>query len=143
MRKKIKIAVDSIVAKGNKILLLKRAIQPFKDKLTLPGGMVEHGETVEQAAIREVKEETGLEVKLKTILGVYSDPIRDPRFHSVSVVFIAEPIKGKLKSSFEGIVKWYNINEINLKNLGFDHAKILKDYLKWKKRREVYWSTKV
>ena len=83
-----------------------------------------------------------LKIKLLEILGVYSFPKRDPRFHTVSVAFIAEPVGGKLKSSFEGRVKWYDIKKLNFKNLGFDHTKILRDYIKWKKRKGTYWSTK-
>src|SRR3989344_308336 len=107
-----KLAVDNLIVKDNKILLLKRDIYPFIGKLDFPAGMVEYGETVEQAAIREAKEETGLKIKLLDILGVYSFPKRDPRFHTVSVAFIAKHIGGKLKSSFEGRVKWYEIPKI-------------------------------
>ena len=136
------IAVDNLIVKGNKILLLKRQIYPFQGKLDYPAGMVEYGETVEHAAIREAKEETGLKIKLKEILGVYSSPTRDPRFHTISVAFIAEPVSGKLKSSFEGKVNWYDIKKIKLKDFGFDHVKIFKDYLKWIKKKGTYWSTK-
>ncbi|MEM5797448.1 MAG: NUDIX hydrolase [Candidatus Aenigmatarchaeota archaeon] len=141
-KKTPKTTTDVIIEKGNKIVLVKREIEPFKGKLELPGGHVEYGETVETAAIREAKEETGLQVRLKEILGVYSDVNRDPRFHTITTTFIAEPISGKLKASHEGKPKWFSLNEIDFKNLGFDHAKILKDYLKWKKKKGTYWSTK-
>ncbi len=137
-----KSAVDILVVKNNKILLLKRAKYPFEGKLVYPGGMVEYGETVEQAAIREAKEETGLKIEIREILGVYSSPKRDPRFHSISSAFIAESVGGKIKSSFEGKVKWYDIKKIKSKELGFDHTKILNAYLKWKKKKGTYWSTK-
>ena len=137
-----KLAVDNLIVKGNKILLLKREIYPFKGKLVYPAGMVEYGETVEQAVVREANEETGLKVRLKDILGVYSFPKRDPRFHTISTVFIAEPIGGKVKNSFEGKVGWYDVTKIKFKDLGFDHAKILKDYIKWRKKKGTYWSSK-
>lgn len=137
-----KVAVDPLIVKGNKIILLRREKYPFNGMLDFPGGFVEYGETVEHAAIRETKEETGLMVKVKEILGVYSKKSRDPRFHVVSVSFIVEPTGGKLKGSFEGKPNWYDINKINFQELGFDHARMLKDYLKWKKKKGTYWSTK-
>lgn len=135
-------AVDIIIAKGNKIILIDRIIEPFKSKPEIVGGLVEYGETVENAAIREAKEETGLKIKLKDILGVYSDKKRDPRYHTITTALIAEAVSGGLRGSFEGKPRWADINKINLKNLGFDHGKILKDYLKWKRKKGTYWSTK-
>jgi len=125
---------DIIIEKDDRILLIHRAIYPFINKLVLPGGHVEYEETVENAAVREAKEETGLRVKLKTLLGVYSNPKRDPRFHSISTAFIAEPVKGKIKSSYEGRVEWFDLDKIDFGNMGFDHALILKDYIRLKKR---------
>lgn len=136
------LVADVIIEKDGKIVLIKREINPFKGKLVFPAGHVEVGETVEQAAVRETKEETGLKVKLKEILGVYSDPKRDPRYHDVSVVFIAGIVGGKLKGSFEGNPKWYPLNKINFNDMGFDHSKILKDYIKWKKSKGTFWSAK-
>ena len=141
-RKSPKVAVDPLIVKDNKIILLKRAIYPFKGMLEFPGGMVEYGETIEHAVVREAKEETGLNVRIKDILGVYSEKSRDPRFHAITIAFITEPISGKLKNSFEGKVGWYNISKIKLRELGFDHAKILRDYITWRKKKETYWSTK-
>jgi len=126
--------VDIIIEKDGRILLLHRAIYPFIGKLVIPGGKVEYGETVENAAIREAKEETGLKVGLKKLFGVYSNPKRDPRMHSISAVFIAKPVKGNLKSSYEGKVEWFDLDEIDLSNMGFDHSQILKDYIRLKKR---------
>ena len=79
--------VDIIIHKDGKILLIKRKNPPFG--WALPGGFVDEGETVEQAAIREAKEETGLDVQLETLLYVYSDPRRDMRQHTLSIVFTA------------------------------------------------------
>jgi len=137
-----RVAVDSLIVKGNKIVLIRREIEPFKGMLDFPGGMLEYGETVENAVVREAKEETGLDVKVKELLGVYSDKSRDPRFHAITVAFIVKPIRGKLRGSIEGEPDWYDIKKIKPKKLGFDHAKILKDYLKWRKKKGTYWSTK-
>src|SRR3989338_11385884 len=124
------VAVDPLIVKGNKIVLIKRAIEPFKGMLEFPCGMVEYGETVERAVVREAKEETGLDVEIEDILGVYSSPERDPRFHAVSIAFVVEPVGGRLKSSFEGSAEWHDIDRLKFKDLGYDHKKILNDYLK-------------
>lgn len=136
------LSVSITIEKDEKILLIVREIEPYKNKLILPGGFVEYGETVEQAAVRESEEETGLKVKLKEILGVYSDPKRDPRFCSGDVSFVAEVVGGKLKGSFEGKPKWYSLKEIDFDKMGFDHGKILKDFIKWKKSKVTFWTSR-
>ena len=83
-----KLAADGIILENGKILLIKRRNEPFKDKWALPGGFVEYGEKVEDAAVREVFEETGLKTKIMDLVGIYSDPNRDPRGHIVSAVFL-------------------------------------------------------
>lgn len=129
------LAVDAIIEKDNKILLIRRAGKTFHEKLAFPGGHVEYGETVENAAKREVKEETGLNIEIKKLLGVYSDPNRDPRGHVVSVVFIGKIKSGKLKASSDASdAKFYETKELikREKDFAFDHYKIFKDYLKQK-----------
>ena len=80
-----KVAVGTIVRDdGERVLLLRRAIEPGYGKWVFPGGFVDRGEVVEQAAIREAREETGLDVTLVALLGVYSDPSRDPRLHTTT-----------------------------------------------------------
>ncbi|MEM5793707.1 MAG: NUDIX hydrolase [Candidatus Aenigmatarchaeota archaeon] len=138
----INLAVDAIVEKGNKILLITRASEPFEGMLALPGGFVEEGEKVEQALIREVEEETSIVIKPKEILGVYSDPERDPRGHTVSIVFVAEVAGGELEAGGDAEdADWYELKKINLKKLAFDHARILKDYSKWLKKKRTFWSS--
>ena len=87
------------------------------------------GERVEEAAIREAKEETGLDVKLKDLLYVYSDPKRDPRFHTITTVFIAEAQGTPRGMDDAEKAKVFGIEKIPFDELVFDHAKILKDYL--------------
>ena len=78
--------VDIVILKENDLLLIRRGREPFRGKWALPGGFIEYGETAEEAAVREAAEETGLTVELEGILGVYSDPNRDPRKHILTAV---------------------------------------------------------
>jgi ADP-ribose pyrophosphatase YjhB (NUDIX family) len=135
--------VDVIIESNDKIVLIKRGTEPFKGMIAIPGGHMELGETIENAAKREAKEETSLDIELIDILGVYSDPKRDPRKHSIATVFIGKPIKGGLKPGSDAKkALWVDINEINLHELAFDHKKILTDYFKWREKKGTYWSTK-
>ncbi len=134
------VAADVIIQKNRKIVLLMREHYPFSGTWDIPGGLIEAGETVEKTAVREAQEETGLKVKLTDLLGVYSDPRRDPRFPSVSATFIAKPISGKLKGSREGKAEWVPVSSLSKLKLGFDHRKILHDYRKWLRAGGTYWS---
>jgi 8-oxo-dGTP diphosphatase len=126
-----KLTVDGVILKGKKILLIKRKNQPFKDKWALPGGFIEYGEKTEDAVLREIFEETGLETKIKELVGVYSDPNRDPRGHTISIVYILDEIGGKLISGDDASdAKYYNIDD--LPDLSFDHDVIIKDVLRRK-----------
>lgn len=122
------LTVDAVIIKDDSIILIKRKNNPFKDKWALPGGFVEYGETVEKAVLREAKEETGLDVKIQKLLGVYSNPDRDPRGHTVSVCFLCRIVAGKLKADTDsGDVREFKFSE--LPALAFDHEKIIKDAL--------------
>ena len=138
----MKLAADAIIEKDNKLLLIVRGGQTYHGYLALPGGHVDDGETVEQAVVREIKEETGLDAVPVRILGVYSDPARDPRGHICSVVFIVdfsgEPQAGDDASDF----KWVPLPVGNSEKIAFDHKKIIDDYMKWKKEKGTYWSGK-
>jgi myo-inositol-1(or 4)-monophosphatase len=122
--------VDIIIEVEDKIVLIYRKNPPFG--WAIPGGFVDYGETLESAAIREAKEETNLDIELLYLLGCYSDPKRDPRFHTITTVFVAKG-KGELKAKDDAkLAKLFKIEEIPWDDLAFDHAKILKDYLKRK-----------
>jgi ADP-ribose pyrophosphatase YjhB (NUDIX family) len=122
--------VDIIIEIPNGIVLIKRKNPPFG--WAIPGGFVDYGESLEQAAIREAKEETSLDVKLKRQLHTYSDPSRDPRFHTISTVFIAEA-EGQPKAADDAKEIGIFTEETLPDNLCFDHKKILKDYFREKK----------
>jgi 8-oxo-dGTP diphosphatase len=123
------LTVDGIIIQKDKLVLIKRANPPFKGNYALPGGFVEYNEKVEDAVIREMEEETGLKTEIKNIFGVYSDPKRDPRGHTVSVVFEMEVIGGKMKfGSDANEVKLFPLEKIP--NLAFDHDLIVGDYLR-------------
>jgi len=127
------LAVDGVVRlwEGERfkgIVLVERRYEPLG--YALPGGFVEVGETVEEAVLREVKEETGLDAQIVKLLGVYSEPNRDPRFHVVSVVFVldayGEPVGGD--DAKKALV--FPIEDLPFDKIVFDHAKILKDFLR-------------
>mgnify|MGYP001590121320 FL=1 len=134
---------DIIVEEGNNVVLIKRKNEPYKGSWEFPGGFVEKNETVEEAALREVTEETSLKVRLKEILGVYSSADRDPRGRVATVVFVSEKIGGKLKASSDAEdAKWFDVTSMDAESLAFDHPKIIKDYRRWKKQKGTYWSGK-
>jgi len=116
----------------NEFVLIKRKNEPFKNHWAIPGGFVDYGETVENAAIREAKEETDVFVKLKHLLGVYSKPNRDPRSHTVSIVYLALGDFKKIKSGSDAIdADIYSFDDIKSLNIAFDHEKILQDALNY------------
>jgi 8-oxo-dGTP diphosphatase len=134
MHKSPAIAVDGIIILEGQLVLVKRRNPPFKGMYALPGGFVELGECLEDAVIREVLEETGLNTKVKKLIGVYSDPDRDPRGHTVSVVFELEHMSGKLKAGDDAVgVSKFDFNK--LPKLAFDHEKIMSDFLKTQSSR--------
>lgn len=114
---------------GRPIVVIRRAHPPLGH--ALPGGFVDIGETVEHAAIREAREETGLDVRLVALLGVYSDPARDPRGHTVAIAYVAtargEPVAG---DDAAGVVV---TDPESTPPLVSDHGRIVADYLAWRR----------
>ncbi|MDH7517450.1 MAG: NUDIX hydrolase [Candidatus Thermoplasmatota archaeon] len=124
-----KLTVDGVILKDKKILLIKRKNPPFKGKWALPGGFVEYGEKIEDAVVREVEEETGLKTNILDIVGIYSDPDRDPRGHTVSVAYLLEICSGVLNSRDDaGDARFFDVN--HLPELAFDHEDIIRDALR-------------
>lgn len=121
------LTVDVVIEyPDGEIVLIERGNDPFKGRMALPGGFVDYGEMVEAAAVREVKEETGLDVQLDRLVGVYSDPNRDPRGHMVSVVYHATPIGGTLAGA-DDAANAIRTKDYFAKPLAFDHEKIIRD----------------
>ena len=123
-----RVAVDVvIVRRGGGVVLVKRRNEPFRGCWAIPGGFVEYGERVEEAAVREALEETGLRVRLTKLVGVYSDPNRDPRGHVISIAYLAEEVGGELKAGSDAgeVAVFKEIPQ----NIAFDHEKILRDAL--------------
>jgi 8-oxo-dGTP diphosphatase len=126
----VDVVVELVDRPGRPIVLIERRNPPAGH--ALPGGFVDVGETTEEAARREALEETGLEVELTGLLGVYSDPSRDPRGHTVSVVYYGkargEPVAG---DDAAGIAV---VDPALPPSLAFDHARIIADYLRARQR---------
>ena len=124
------LTVDCVVFdRDGRLLLIKRKNAPFKGKYALPGGFVDVGETVEDAALRELLEETGIEGKIVRLIGVYSDPKRDPRAHSVSSAFLVRPRSTKVQGGDDAASAAFVTNWRSLK-LAFDHSRIVADAMK-------------
>ncbi|TET27507.1 MAG: NUDIX hydrolase [Candidatus Heimdallarchaeota archaeon] len=138
----MRFAVDGILQKDGKILLIRRAGRTFHNYWALPGGILEEGETVEEALTREMLEELGVEVTLKEILGVYSKPNRDPREHTISVTFICD-YEGKPEAGDDAVSFGdFEVGMVPELELAFDHKEIIRDYRKWLEKKGTYWSTK-
>ena len=117
--------VDVVIPSRRGIVLIRHASDPFEGQWALPGGFVEIGETVEAAATREAAEETGLAVELARLVGVYSDPERDPRGHNVSVAFPARVIGGDLLAATDAAE--VAVLDPDSVELAFDHRRIVAD----------------
>jgi ADP-ribose pyrophosphatase YjhB (NUDIX family) len=117
--------VDIIIETEKGIVLIKRRNPPYG--WALPGGFVDYGESLEEAAVREAKEETSLEVRLVAPLGAYSDPNRDPRHHTISYVYVARS-RGTPIASDDAMEIGIFVRDSLPKDLAFDHGKILQDY---------------
>ncbi len=119
------LTVDAVILFKNKLVLVKRKYPPYEGHFALPGGFVEIGESTEKAASREAFEETGLSVEILKLIGVYSDPERDPRRHTVSVCYLAKG-DGDLKSGSDAdAVELFELDSIP--ELAFDHNKMIND----------------
>ena len=125
--------VDAIVEINGRIVMVKRKNPPYG--WALPGGFVDYGESLEEAVVREVKEEINLKVTRLTQFHTYSDPDRDPRFHTITTVFIVKAT-GSLKAGDDAKnVGVFAPDELP-DDIAFDHDRIIKDYLKSKNKQD-------
>lgn len=126
------ITVDIIIEVDGGIVLIERSNPPFG--WAIPGGFVDYGESLEECAIREAKEETGLDIYDLVQMHTYSKPYRDPRFHTVTTVFVAKA-KGKPKAGDDAQnIKIVSIDEALKLKLAFDHEKVLNDYKRFRNK---------
>lgn len=115
-----------VIDQDQRILLVRRKHPPFDGMLALPGGFVEIGETVEDACRREVLEETAVHIDKLTLVGVYSDPHRDPRGHTISVAFLASVDRASATAGDDAAdVVW--VSRVDTTDLAFDHGQIISD----------------
>lgn len=124
------LTVDIIISYEGGIVLIERKNPPYG--WALPGGFVDVGESVEQAAVREAREETSLDVRLTGQFHVYSRPDRDPRFHTVSVVFTGEGT-GVLKGRDDAKKAAVYTHDTLPGTIPFDHRQIIEDYFRYAK----------
>lgn len=127
------LAVDAVWIRAGKILLVRRGRPPFLGMRALPGGFVELEETVEEAVVRELKEETGLRARPWHLVGVYSGPDRDPRKPTTSVVFLMRGRGGRPRGGDDAAgAEWVPIAARG--RLAFDHSVIVRDALRLLRR---------
>ena len=127
--------VDIIIEmEDGRIVLIKRRNHPRK--WAIPGGYVDYGESLEDAAVREAEEETSLKVSLERQLHTYSDPARDDRHHTISTVFIGSATGEPLAADDAEAIGCFSESEIP-SELGFDHEQILKDYFYYRRTGEL------
>lgn len=126
--KDFQVTVDAVIIKQGNVLLMKRNTDPFKGYWALPGGRVDTSELLVEAVKRETKEETGITIEPKKIIGVYDALDRDPRCRSISTVFLCEAIEGEITQNKEAQdIQWFLLD--NLPQLAFDHEKMVRDTL--------------
>lgn len=133
MRYNCALTTDCVIFKGNSVVLIRRKYPPYEGGFALPGGFVEEDENVEEACIREAKEETGLSITNLSLIGVYSNPGRDPRGRTVSCAYLAQADLTFLRAG-DDAAEAELIEDWQKEELAFDHKKILMDALKLKNR---------
>jgi len=121
--------VDVVIELEGGIVLVRRRNPP--PGWAIPGGFVDYGESAESAAVREAREETGLDVALETLLGVYSEPDRDPRFHTLTTVYVASASGLPVGGDDAAEARVFDPRDLP-RPMAFDHASIVSDYLEWK-----------
>lgn len=119
-----RVTVDGIVAHEGRVVAIRRRNEPFRGMPALPGGFIEVGETAQAAVVREVREETGLETRVVRLVGVFSDPNRDPRGHVIAIVYELARTGGTLAAGSDA-ADIFLIDPEDVPAMAFDHAAIL------------------
>jgi ADP-ribose pyrophosphatase YjhB (NUDIX family) len=119
------VGVGAVIVEKNRVLLIRRGTAPLLGEWSLPGGVLECGETLREAVVREAREETGLVVETDEMLGVYERLIRDDegrlRYHYVLIDFLCHPVGGDLNAGSDAAdVRWFTRDELPALNLAFD-----------------------
>ena len=126
-----RLTVDGIIIVNDEILLIERKYDPYKGHWAFPGGFVEYGETTTDAVRREIREETGLHTEIISLFGVYSDPQRDPRGHTISIIYLLKKIDGEVRGGDDASdARFFPLH--HTPDLAFDHAHILTDVIRRK-----------
>lgn len=116
---------DAVILQDGRIVLIRRNKEPFKGMWALPGGFAEENETAEECCGREAYEETGLRVRVKRLIGIFSDPERDPR-GTIAGAYLCKVVGGELKGGDDAKeAKWFSLEK--LPELAFDHKKIIEE----------------
>ena len=123
------VAVDGLVVVDGKLVAVRRGNDPFRGMPALPGGFIELGETTVAAVVREVREETGLETDVDRLVGVFSDPRRDPRGHTISIAYALKAVGGKLQAGSDAAAIVL-IDPDDPPRMAFDHNEILRVWLR-------------
>jgi 8-oxo-dGTP diphosphatase len=126
------VSVDGMILKNDQVLMILRNAGEETGKWALIGGYVEWNETVEEAILREVKEEVGITVNVKKLFGVYSDPKRSPNGEqTITIVFILETENEDFKLQYEEVkkVQWFPLSHLS-ENIAFDHREMIEEYKK-------------
>jgi len=117
--------VDGLVVHADRLVTVRRGTEPFRGMLALPGGFVELGEPLEDAVVREVREETGLETRLVRFVGAFSDPKRDPRGHVVSIAYALAETAGTLRAGSDA-AEIMLVDPDAPPRMAFDHNEIVR-----------------
>ena len=125
------VGVGAVIVQDGRVLLIRRGQPPLLGEWSLPGGVLECGETLREAVAREAQEETGLLVETRNMLGVYERVIRDDaervRYHYVLIDFLCQPIGGDLKAGSDAAdVRWFRSDELPALNLAYDAADVVR-----------------
>lgn len=129
-RQRHALTADAVVFRGQTVLLVRRGNPPFKGALALPGGFVEGDESTEDAALRELHEETGLRGRIVGLVGLYSRPGRDPRGPTATAVYLIDAGRGAVRAGDDAsAARFVPIKSATRAALAFDHSEVLADAL--------------